>query len=80
MRHQNVTITLPDCILREARHLAVDRGMSLSRYLASLLEQQVEAARRYRAAEVRQLQTLESGVALGTAGQITWKREELHER
>lgn len=32
--YRNVTISLPESLLREVRHLAVDRGLSLSRFLA----------------------------------------------
>ena len=80
MKQRNVTLSLPDDLLREARHLAVDHGLSLSRYLSLLLEEQVESARQYRAARDRQLQLLEKGLNLGTQGKITWTREELHER
>lgn len=80
MRYRNVTISLPDCVMREAQSLAMDSEMMLPRYLASLIEQQVEDARRYHAAGARLIQILETGIALGTAGRITWKREDLHER
>jgi hypothetical protein len=77
---QNVTVSLPREVLREARHLAVDRGVSLSRYVAELLEERVESARHYRAARDRQLRLLESDLDLGTEGNIAWTREQLHER
>ena len=50
METQNVTVSLPASLVREARHLAVDQGISLSRFIAQLLEERVEASRRYRAA------------------------------
>lgn len=80
MKQRNVTVSLRDDLLREARHMAVDQGLSLSRFLALLVEERVDAARRYRAARERQLQLLEKGVPLGTEGKIIWSREELHER
>ena len=80
MAQQNVTLTLPTELVREARHLAVDRGVSLSKYLAQLLEDQVEGRRRYREARDRQRQLLDRGLDLGTQGQITWSRDSLHER
>jgi hypothetical protein len=76
----NVTLSLPDDLLREARHLAVDEGLSLSRFLARALEQRVQAARRYRTARARQLRLLRAGVELGTCGRTDWPRESLHER
>jgi hypothetical protein len=80
MEYRNVTISLPSTLLREARHLAVDRGMSLSRFLAEILEEHVHAARRYREASERQQRLLREGLTLGTRGQIGWKREELYQR
>ena len=76
----NVTLTLPEDLLREARHLAVDEGVSLSRFVARSLEQRVHAARAYRIAQQRQLRLLREGIELGTGGQATWRRESLHER
>lgn len=60
--------------------MAVDRGVSLSRYIALLLEEEVEERRRYDAARHRQKALLERGFPLGTQGRITWERSELHER
>jgi metal-responsive CopG/Arc/MetJ family transcriptional regulator len=77
---QNVTVTLPAQLLRQVRHLAVDRGVSLSRFIALLLESEVEDYRRYEAARERQLALMEEGLPLGTHGKIGWDRAELHER
>jgi hypothetical protein len=74
----NVTISLPDDLVREARHEAVDRGLSLSRYLAELLEQHLESQRRYREARERHRRTMAEGPV--RIGEITWTRDELHER
>ena len=76
----NVTLSLSDDLLREARHLAVDEGVSLSRFVARSLEQRVEAVRGYRAARERQLGLLQRGLDLGTNGVASWSRESLHER
>ncbi|MBI4503897.1 MAG: CopG family transcriptional regulator [Chloroflexi bacterium] len=80
MGAQNVTLALPADLLREAKHLAVDRGMSLSRFVAVILEEHVVATRRYRSARARQRRLLEGGRPLGTGGRITWRRDELHGR
>ena len=76
----NVTVSLPDDLLREVRHLAVDEGLSLSRFVARSLEQRVDALSRYRSARERQLQLLRDGLELGTNGNASWSRESLHER
>ena len=71
----NVTISLPDELVREARHLAVDEGMSLSRFVARSLEERVQGVRRHRAARERQLRMLERGFDLGTNGQLASTRD-----
>jgi hypothetical protein len=76
----NVTVSLPERLLREVRHLAVDEGVSLSRFVARSLEERVEMIRRYRAARERQLQLLHEGMVLGTQGHARWSRDSLHER
>jgi predicted transcriptional regulator len=76
----NVTISLPDDLLRDVRHLAVDEGVSLSRFVARTLEQQVERRRAYAAARDRDLQSLRETVPRGTGGHISWTRDSLHER
>lgn len=78
--HQNVTVMLPTDLLREVRHLAVDEGISLSRFIAQLLEQKVEERRAYGAARERQLALMQTGLPLGTRAVTTWDRSELHER
>ncbi len=80
MEQRNVTVSLPVELLREVRHMAVDRGVSLSRFIALLLEQQVEERQRYEAARDRQVSLLRLGLPLGTQGQVVWSRGELHER
>ncbi len=80
MERTNVTVSLPADVVREARHLAVDEGVSLSRYLARLLEERIESAHRYNEARDRQRRLMGRGLNLGTAGRTSWSRESLHER
>ncbi len=91
MERQNVTISLPAEVVREARHLAVDKGLSLSKFLGLLLEEHIEAKKRYdasheeirkqyNAAREQELRALKEGLPLGTHGKISWTRDELHER
>jgi hypothetical protein len=80
MEQRNVTVTLPADLLREARHLAVDHGVSLSRFIAMVLEERVEVTRRCRTAWERQRRLLDEGLPLGTLGEIAWSREALHGR
>jgi hypothetical protein len=77
---QNVTVSLPADLVREARHLAVDQGLSLSSFLAMLLQERIEARQAYHLAQGRQIRLLERGLPLGTQGKVSWGRDELHER
>ncbi len=77
---QNVTVCLPRSVIQEAKHMAVDQGLSLSRFVAMLVEERVSAALDYAEARQRHLKILEKGFDLGTYGEATWTRDELHER
>lgn len=80
MALRNVTVSIPEEVLGKARRLATDQGMSLSRFLASLIEERVHASERYQAARERQRRMMRAGLDLGTGGRRTWTREELHGR
>ncbi len=80
MSNQNITLSLPEEYLREARIMAVRRGTSVSRLLAGLLKELVEQEEGYTLAKERSLALLKEGRDLGTGGHIRWSRDELHER
>ena len=68
-------------VLRRARHLAVERGVSLSRLLAEELEELVVKDEQYEAAQKRALARMRKGFDLGFKDRrIPWSRDELHER
>lgn len=77
---QNVTLAIPKDVLRKAKILAVQKNTSLSGLLTQTLTSLVAQQEAYEQARQRNLALLESGFNLGTKGQITWKREELHEQ
>jgi hypothetical protein len=80
MANQNITLSLPEEDLREARILAARRGTSVSQLLAGMLRETVERETGYAAAKDRSLALLREGADLGTAGRATWSRDDLHER
>jgi len=80
MVNQNITLSLPEEDLREARILAARRGTSVSQLLARMLRETVERETGYDAARQRSLSTLREGLDLGTGGRATWSRDEIHER
>ncbi len=80
INRQNVTLSIPKSILKEAKALAAKRELSLSRFLIEALEEKIKRDTGYEKAMLRQIKLLEKGLDLGTSGEKTWSREELHER
>ncbi len=80
MERQNVTLSLPKHLLKEARHLAGEKGVSLSSLLTHYLERMVRDDEADMAAKKRIRRRLKKGHAMGTHGHATWKREDLYER
>ena len=80
METQNVTLSIPKEILRKVKLLAVQRETSISGLLTQALEKLVQQEDAYVHARQRHLQWLDRGADLGTGGQISTGRGELHER
>jgi hypothetical protein len=80
MVNQNITLSLPEEDLREARVLAARRGTSVSQLLARMLSDLVEQETGYVRARERSLGRLREGADLGTGGHIGWSRDSVHER
>jgi len=80
MEKQNVTIVVPKETLKKAKHMAIDKQVSLSRLLTETLESIVEKDDAYRKAKARQTTVMKKGLNLGIGGNITWDRKDLHDR
>jgi hypothetical protein len=80
MSNQNITLSLPEEDLREARILAASRGTSVSQLLARMLRELVDQETGYARARDRSLAGLREGTDLGTGGHIGWSRDSVHER
>ena len=80
MSNQNITLSLPEEDLREARILAASRGTSVSQLLARMLRELVEQETGYAGARERSITRLRAGADLGTGGRIDWSRDSVHER
>ncbi|HUT72540.1 MAG TPA: DUF6364 family protein [Desulfatiglandales bacterium] len=80
MERQNLTLSLPKSLLKKAKIVAAQREKSLSELVRESLEEKVREANGYKKARDRQRRLLESGLDLGTQGQITVRRQELHAR
>ena len=80
MDTQNITLSIPKDVLRKAKLIAVQRGTSVSGLLSQALENLVRQGDVYADAQRRHLSRLEQAADLGTGGQISIGRDELHER
>lgn len=80
MDTRNITLALPDRVLREAKIIAAKKGTSVSALVAGALTELVERESGYAAARDRSVARMRQGFHLGTGGQIGWSRDELHER
>lgn len=80
METRNITLSLPEEVLREAKVVAARRGTSVSALLAGALSELVRHENGYAVARERSLASLAGDRDLGTGGQIGWSRDEVHER
>jgi hypothetical protein len=80
METQNITLSIPKEVLRKAKLIAVQRQTSLSRLLTQALLEIISNEEGYEHHRRIHLALLERSVDLGTQGNISWKRDELHER
>lgn len=80
MIKQNVTLSIDKDLLREAKIIAAKNNISLSRLMIETLKEKLETRISYDSASARQLKILKKGLNLGSCGNITSSREELHER
>ncbi|MCW5982072.1 MAG: hypothetical protein KIT09_28560 [Bryobacteraceae bacterium] len=80
MKTRNVTLALPEELLRELKIVAARQDTSLSALLTRALHQIVDAEEGYEKARRSMLTDLKQGYQLGTGGKIGWTRDSLHER
>jgi hypothetical protein len=81
LKTQNVTLSLPPDLIREAEHVADERGMSLSMLVGSCLEEVVKPQpSSYEQARDRAIARMRQGLSMGVGERPGWTRDELHER
>ncbi len=80
MEKQNVTLSIPKTVLRQAKIIAASQDKSLSQLMRESLEEKVREETDYNKARKRQLRLLKKGLNLGTGGQVKTSRDELHAR
>ena len=80
MATRNVTLALPEELLRRLKILAARQDTSISALLAATLTELADLEEGYGDARDAMLKDLERGFDLGTRGRIDWTRDSLHER
>jgi predicted transcriptional regulator len=80
VKTRNVTLSIPDDLLRQFKVVAAKQDKSISAMLAAALRQIVDEQDGYAEARRQMLKDLHKGYNLGTQGSIGWKRDDLHDR
>ena len=80
MASRNVTLALPEELLRRLKILAAKQDTSISALLTATLSEFADYEEGYAEARDAMIADLEKGYDLGTRGQISWTRDSLHER
>ena len=77
---RNVTLALPEDLLRRMKIVAAKRDTSISALLTATLSELADQEEGYAEARDAMLADLAQGYPLGTQGTIAWSRDSLHER
>lgn len=80
METQKITLSIPRQVLAKFRAIAIRKQKSISKLMVEMMEDAVSKEDGYRLARDRHLRRLETGIDLGTNGNASWKRDDLHER
>ena len=78
--HKNVTLSLPESLLRRFRVYAASRNQSMTSLMAEAIRNQMDQDKHADKARQRFLQRIRSAPDRGTRGVIRWTRDESHER
>lgn len=77
---RNITLALPQEILKQLKILAAKRGTSVSAMLKEELEALLQQESDYMQAYREFMEVANRGFELGTYGEARWMRDALHER
>jgi hypothetical protein len=78
--HKNVTLSLPEPLLRDFRVYAAEQNQSMTSLMSEAIRALMERDGQRQKAKERFRKRLQEGLDLGTKGKATWTRDELHER
>jgi plasmid stability protein len=79
VKTRNITLSLPDHLVKRARVIAAERDMSVSALVRELLERAEADDDDYSAVWAAESQAMRRGIGL-TLGPADWGRDEIHSR
>jgi uncharacterized protein with ATP-grasp and redox domains len=77
--HKNVTLSLPEPVLRFQVY-AAGHNQSMSSLMTRAIEKLMERDDEYEKTKRRAIERMHNAPDLGTNGMIPWKREDLYDR
>ena len=80
MEHKNVTLSLPEPLLRRFRVYAASQNRSMTSLMADAIQRMLNTGSQESRAGRHFLDRIRNAPDRGTGGKILWTREELHER
>lgn len=78
MTSRNITLSLPDELIRKAKVLAAERDTSVSALVGGLLNQVIGEVAGYDEVWAQEEAAMAAGVL--RVGPVSWTRDDLHER
>lgn len=79
MSSRNITLSLPEDLVRKAKVIAAERDTSVSALVAELIAHLAGGSSDYEETWAEEEELMKRGDLL-RVGDITWSREELHDR
>ena len=79
-RIQNVTLSLPEPLLRKFRVYAAERNQSMTALMAEAIRKLMDEDNPLEAAKRRLIKQIHNAPDWGTGGNITWTRDQLYDR
>jgi predicted transcriptional regulator len=80
VKTRNLTVALPEDLVRRLKIIAAQRESSISRLLVEALSEITDEEAGFHAARKAMIADLREGAELGTHGQVFWSRDSVHER
>jgi hypothetical protein len=80
VKTQNVTLSLPEPLLRRFRVYAAERNQSMTALMTQAIQKMIDESGSREARHRRMMERIHNAPDRGTHGKITWTREEIWER